>query len=293
MRKLDTHSLQIFTAVAECLSFRQAAEQLHISQPPLSRAVRQLEDRLGLRLFERDTRGVALTPAGRQLLPRAQQILALLDAAELALAGQGGQARLRLGLTTSVDADRFRQFNAALAEALGPTRLELSFADSPRLVAHLRAGRLDAALVALPTRTFDWPVRALASEALLVALPARHPLARRRKLALADLAQQPVYWFERPRQPAFFDHAHAVFRRHGFAPAFLPEPHDHHVLLGDVAAGKGVALLPASFAALRRSGVAYRALLQGEELAVGLGLMVAPGHPAAAVLDRLAVAQLG
>lgn len=331
MRKLDTHALQMFVAVAQCLSFRQAAEQLHMTQPPLSRAVRQLEERLGLKLFERDTRHVALTPAATALLPRALRILALLDETELALRAQRPERPppLRLGLTRSMESDLFRRFTDALSARLGDgggrgdgdgdhgaerghgdggdggghdadhpaaaasAQLDIVFEDSPRLVARLRARRLDAALIALPTKTFDLDVLRLGSQPMLVALPGRHALAKRRKLSLADLQDQPVYWFERARQPAFFDHCHAVFRQHGFAPAFVREPHDHHVLLSEVAAGKGVALLPASFAAIGRAGVAYRKLAEGEQLATGLGLIVADGHPATGVLRRLAAATLG
>lgn len=291
MRKLDTHALQIFVAVAQCLNFRQAAEQLHMTQPPLSRAVRQLEERLGVKLFERDTQHVALTPAAADLLPRALRILALLDDAELALQARqpGMRQQVRLGLTSSMESDLFRAFTDSLSAATdGAMALDVLFDASPRLVARLRARRLDAAVIALPTKTFDLPVLELGKQPTLVALASRHPLARRRSLALADLQEQPVYWFERARQPAFFDHCHAVFRKHSFAPRFLLEPHDHHVLLSDVAAGKGMALLPASFAAIRRPGIAYRKLKEGDELAAGLGLIVADGHPATALLRRLA-----
>jgi DNA-binding transcriptional LysR family regulator len=293
MSKLDTHALQIFVAVAQCLNFRQAAEQLHMTQPPLSRAVRQLEERLGVRLFERDTQRVSLTPAAADLLPRALRILALLDETEQALQARQPGMRLRLGLTSSMESDLFRAFTDGLAAAADATTLDVVFDASPRLVARLRARRLDAAIIALPTKTFDLPVLELGKQPMLVALASRHPLARRRSLALADLQEQPVYWFERARQPAFFDHCHAVFRQHGFAPRFLLEPHDHHVLLSDVAAGKGMALLPASFAAIRRPGIAYRKLREGGELAAGLGLIVAEGHPAASLLRRLAGQTLG
>lgn len=295
MRKLDTHALQMFVAVAQCRNFRQAAEQLHMTQPPLSRAVRQLEERLGMPLFERDTRHVALTPAATALLPRALRILALLDEAELALQSEQQGQRLRLGLTRSMESDLFRGFTDALAAARDGARLDIVVDDSPRLVARLRARKLDAAVIALPTRTFDLAVQELGSQPMLVALGSRHPLAKRRVLSLADLQDQPVYWFERARQPAFFDHCHAVFRQHGFAPAFVREPHDHHVLLSEVAAGNGLALLPASFAAIARSGVAYRKLAEGEALATGLGLVVADGYPAAAAdgLRRLAADKLG
>ena len=282
----------MFVAVALCLNFRQAAEQLHMTQPPLSRAIKALEQRLGVRLFERDTQGVAPTAAALQLVPQAQQILALLERAERSLARDPAPPGLRLGLTSSVEAGLFRPFAAALEaglQALGGAALELTFAPSPRLVAGLRAGRLDAALIALPSNTFDLPLEVLGQQAMMAALHSGHPLARRRRLTLAELNGEPVYWIERARQPAFFDHCHGVFRRHGFAPAFLREPADHHVLLSDIACGKGVALLAESFKALRLNGVVYRALAEGGELALGIGLAgAAEAHPAFDLVRELA-----
>ena len=286
MRALDTHALTLFCAVARCLNFRQAAQQLHMTQPPLSRAIRTLEERLGARLFERDTQGVALTGAGRTLLPQALQILALLDAAERSLARDAVAPQLRLGLTTSVEAGLFRPALAQLETPLPGTALRLQAGPSPALVTAVRKGQLDAALVALPLNTFDLQVQVLLRQPMLVALPSSHPLARKRRVRLADLQALPVYWFERSRQPAFFDHCQQVYARHGYAPVFLREPPDHHVLLGEVAAGKGAALLAQSFRALRLAGVAYRPLAEGEQLALEIGL-VWPGdrpHPALALL---------
>ncbi|WP_426086136.1 LysR family transcriptional regulator [Janthinobacterium sp. PSPC1-1] len=290
MRTLDTHALSLFCAVARCLNFRQAAEQLHMTQPPLSRAIKTLEDKLGARLFERDTQGVALTQAGRTLLPQALHILDLLDRAQTSLRQDSAPARLRLGLTSSVAAGLFRPLLAALEGQLGNARLELTAAPSPRLVASVRKGQLDAALLALPSATFELAVQPLARQPMMLALPAGHRLAKKRKLSLTDIAAEPIYWFERARQPAFFDHCQQVFRRHGFAPTFLREAPDHHVLLGDVAAGKGMALLADSFRALRLAGVAYRPLLEGEELAAGIGLAWREehGHASLPLLRQLA-----
>ena len=290
MRALDTHALTLFCAVARCLNFRQAAEQLHMTQPPLSRAIKTLEEKLGARLFERDTQGVALTQAGRTLLPQALHILDLLETAHTSLQRDAAPARLRLGLTSSVAAGLFRPLLAALEAQLGSVRLELTAAPSPRLVAGVRKGQLDAALLALPSATFDLAVQPLARQPMMLALPAGHRLAKKRKLSLTDIAAESIYWFERARQPAFFDHCQQVFRRHGFAPAFLREAPDHHVLLGDVAAGKGMALLADSFRALRLAGVAYRPLAEGEELAAGIGLAWREEHGYAALplLRRLA-----
>lgn len=294
MRALDSHALTLFCAVARCLNFRQAAQQLHMTQPPLSRAIRLLEDRLGTRLFERDTQGVALTPAGRTLLPQALHILDLLDIAQTSLRQDSAPARLRLGLTSSVEAGLFRPLLAALGKQLDTMRLELTAAPSPRLVAAVRKGQLDAALLALPSATFELAVQPLARQPMMLALPAGHRLAKKRKVSLDDIAAESIYWFERARQPAFFDHCQEIFRRHGFSPAFVREAVDHHVLLSDVAAGKGMALLADSFRALRLAGVAYRQLVEGEELAAGIGLAWRQEHVHAALplLRQLALEHL-
>ncbi|MBX3619834.1 MAG: LysR family transcriptional regulator [Rhizobacter sp.] len=287
--RLDTRSLSLFVAVAETLSFRQAAEALHLSQPPLSRAIRELEARLGTRLFERDTRSVALTPAGARLLPRAQHILRLLRAAEAAVAEPelAGAGVLRLGLTNALQPAWYD----GVVERLGAARPGLAVrpvsASSPQLVRQLRSRRLDAAFIAMPTEAAGLEVVEIERHPMCVALPAGHRLARKRGVGLHDLAGEPLFWFERARQPAFFDHCQQVFVRHGFTPRTLREPADHHVLLAEVAAGKGVALLPASFRALSRRGVVYRPLREGDELAVGLGLALPPGR---AGLRRLLLA---
>ena len=275
--RLDSRSLRQFLAVAETLSFRQAAEVLHMSQPPLSRAIRQMEARLGSPLFERNTQRVVLTPAGQRLLPYARRILQLLAQAQDAVAAQQLPARLRIGVTSAIEAQWFQRVAQAMeAQGVEPV---VSSDTSPRLVRLLARGRLDAAFIALPTHAPGLEVDVLEQQPLLAVLPAAHRLARRRTVSLDDLAADPLYWFRRARQPAFFDHCRAVFERHGYAPALLEEPEDHHVLLAAVARGRGVALLPASFAAIRREGVRYTPLREGAELHVGVGLATPRDRP--------------
>ena len=275
--RLDSRALRQFLAVAETLSFRQAAEVLHMSQPPLSRAVRQMEARLGTPLFERNTQRVVLTPAGQRLLPYARRILQLIAQAQDAVAAQQLPARLRIGVTSAIEAQWFQRVAQAMeAQGVEPV---VSSDTSPRLVRLLARGRLDAAFIALPTHAQGLEVDVLERQPLLAVLPATHRLARRRTVALDDLAADPLYWFRRARQPAFFDHCRAVFQRHGYAPALLEEPEDHHVLLAAVARGRGVALLPASFAAIRREGVRYKPLREGAELHVGVGLATPRDRP--------------
>ncbi|SPC18025.1 LysR family transcriptional regulator [Cupriavidus taiwanensis] len=286
--RIDARSLLLFLAVADALSFRQAAETLHLSQPPLSRAIREFEERLGTRLFDRNTKGVTLTPAGEKLLPYARKIAKLLRDAEAALTTPGLPVNLRLGLTSAVEPVWFSGL-AQRVQAAHPGMVVSTFSDtSPRLIRQLRAGKLDAAFIALPTSAQGLDVQELDRLPMVVAIPSTHHLAKRRTVGLADLAREKVLWFERARQPAFYDHCQRVFSRHGFAPSKLREPTDHHVLLGDVANGRGIALLPKSFTALKRAGVAYRSLVEGEELSVGIGLASPADRPG--VRDILAAA---
>lgn len=277
--RLDSRALGLFVAVAESLSFRQAAQMLHMSQPPLSRAIRELEERIGTRLFERDTRAVSLTEAGRGLLPRAQHILRLLNEAESALAADADSTVMRLGLTSAVEPPWFAGLAGRIAAARPSLSVQTVSASSPKLVRQLRAQRLDAAFIALPTETDGLDVLEIERYAMCMALPAAHRLARKRRLRLSDLEGDALFWFERARQPAFFDLSQRVFAKHGFAPQTVREPLDHHVLLAEVAAGRGLGMVPDSFRSLRRRGVVYRPLQEGDELSVGIGLALLPGQP--------------
>lgn len=277
--RLDSRSLAIFLAVAETLSFRQAAEALHLSQPPLSRAVRELEERLGTRLFDRNTQGVSLTDAGRRLLPYARSIAKLLRQAEAEMALPDIPSALRLGLTSSAEPTWFCDIADKLNAMHPGIALSIVSDTSPRLVKQLRAGKLDGAYIALPTDTHGLDVTGLDHLPMVVAMQSSHPLAKRKLVHLTDLAVESVFWFDRARQPVFYDHCQQIFHRHDFAPKKLREPADHHVLLAEVANGRGIALLPKSFVNLRRTGVIYRALAEGDELAVGIGLVTPKDRP--------------
>jgi DNA-binding transcriptional LysR family regulator len=195
---------------------------------------------------------------------------------------------LRLGLTSAVEPAWFRGLPQRI-EVRHPETVISAFSDtSPRLVRQLRTGRLDAAFIALPTETEGLDVIELDRLPMIVAMSSAHPLAKRRMVRLVDLAKEPVFWFERARQPAFYDHCQRIFARRGLALCKLREPTDHHVLLAEVASGRGMALLPKSFAGLRKAGVAYRSLAEGDELAVGIGLATCKDRPI--MRDMLAAA---
>jgi DNA-binding transcriptional LysR family regulator len=160
-----------------------------------------------------------------------------------------------------------------LQTALAKTTITVTSDTSPRLVRQLRSAKLEAAFIALPTSTMELDVVKLEQVPMIVAIASTDPLARRRRIRLSDLATRRLFWFPRARQPAFYDRCEDVFARHDFEPSRVLEPTDHHVLLADVAAGRGFALLPASFTKLRRDGVRYLTLAEGQDFAVGIGLV--------------------
>ena len=272
--RLNSRPLELFLAVAEALSFRQAAEMLHLSQPPLSRAIRELEELLGTRLFDRSTQGVSLTDAGRKLMPYARSVGKLLREAEASLSEEGLPPTLKFGVTNAIEPKWFSRLAERIRSKLPESTVSMVVDSSPRLARQVRTGRLAAAFIALPTDTFELEVAELDRLPMMLAIPSSHRLAKiRRMIRLSDLSSETIFWFERARQPAFYDHCQRIFAKHGFAPQTLKEPADHHVLLAEVAAGRGIALLPESFTRLRRSGVSYRALVEGDELAVAIGLV--------------------
>ena len=273
---LDIRLLRYFAVVAEENNMSRAAQRLFMSQPPLSRHIRQLEELLGVALFVRHSRGLTLTPAGEQALKAVRPLLTLQEetwAALGRLAENSGQS-LRLGLSTAFEQGGFAALEARLSARINT--LHIVRQSSPELVRQVRRGKLDAALVALPLETAGLTVIPLAkTEPLIAALPACWPEAATPSLSLPMLADRPLFWFKRERNPAFFDYTRQIFRRAGYGPSCLEEPLEHDVLLARIARGDGLSLFPASFAAIQRQGVVFRPLSESE-LGVRAGLAMLP-----------------
>ena len=301
-QSIDLRQLRYFIAVTETLHFGRAAEQLHISQPPLSRQIRLLEEALGVALFQRGKAAVRLTEAGAAFLPEVRRTLAQAEkavaaarAARPADAPSAGQ--FVLGYTTVFDRSAIPDVLEPLSRQFPDWRISMRGQHSISLVRALRQGAMDAAFIGLFTEAPGLVVRTVREEPLVVALPSGHALARRRQLALADLAgpgAPPLYWFERRLNPGFYDHCQAYFERVGFAPALLPEPADHHITLGLIAEGRGVALVPASMRQVRRHGVVFRPLKpdrEGGALTMGVALAYRADNPSPLLPALLALAK--
>ena len=291
LESLDLRQLRYFAVVAEELNLRRAAERLFMAQPPLSRHMKRLEELLGVALFVRHSRGLTLTAEGERVLEIVRPVLELETATcerLHALRDAGARAPV-VGLTTAFEQGVFAALESRLFAVHGPG-LRLERATSPHLVRDVRRGRVDAAFVALPLDAPGLHVVPLPyAEPLLAVLPAGWPEAAQGRHRLRDLGGKPLFWFRREGHPAFFDHTKRVFAHASFAPILKEEPAEHDVLLARIAAGEGMGLFPASFSAIRRTGVVFATLAEGDLLGIRLGLIVSPGREALAEsLVRLA-----
>ncbi|MBF9130233.1 LysR family transcriptional regulator [Plantactinospora sp. S1510] len=255
---VELRQLRYFVAVAEHLNFSRAAERLHLAQQSLSQQIRTLERGLGVRLFDRDTRGTRLTAAGQVFLPEARAVLARFDTAIAVVrrAGRGDVGRLSLAFLTSTANYMLPPVVRAMRQRFPD--LELTTHDVPigELVAGLRSGRFDAAFTRPPLVT-DLATRTLAIEPVCAVLPVRHPLTTRDALQLSDLADED--WVLTPRESwppwhAKYDHDFAAA---GFTPRVVQRATGVPNLLGLVAAGVGVTRLARSARSIRRTGVVF------------------------------------
>lgn len=289
LHSLDIRLLRAFAVVAEENNISRAAQRLFISQPPLSRHMRHLEAQLGVTLFQRHSKGLILTDAGREVLAIIRPMLTLQERTLAALSELSVHSppSLRLGVTTAFEQGIFAAVESALSEH---TRgLHITRHASPALAQQVRKGKLDAALVALPLNTEGLHLHPLPyQEPLIAAVPASWPEAVIPALTLRALNHRPLFWFKRERNPDFFDYTRRIFDRAGYTPAYVEEPAEHDVLLARIARGEGMILLPASFSAIQRQGVVFCPVAEGDSMPLSLGVIYAP-HQAGAVQQWLSL----
>jgi DNA-binding transcriptional LysR family regulator len=259
---MELRRLRYFVAVAEELHFRRAADRLHLAQPALSQQVRKLEVEIGVDLFHRSRRGVALTPAGTVFLDEARRLLRHADeAARTARNARTGTAgRIRVGhLADAVPSTLLRAIAAFAARNPGVEIVPETIA-ARRGVEDVRTGRLDIAVIGLPAPAEGLNVTPFATERAVAAVPDRHLLSGRASIPLGALGETPLIMLPRPTNPAFYDAVLGGCRTAEISPHLIDvsQPEVEHALLL-VASGMGVALLPAS-AADRYStvGVSFR-----------------------------------
>ena len=267
---IELRQLRYFVAVAEELHFTRAAQRLCIGQPPLSYAIAQLEEEIGALLFARTKRSVQLTEAGKLLLTEARQILALAGAAaqsaKAAAAGQAGE--LRIGFTSSTPLTPL--FSALINvyrtnfPAVTLTLLEMS---TQHQLAALQQQTLDLAFVRPQFDAGQQEQTAsaihyltLREDPLMVVLPQQHPLATQAQIHLADLATQGFIMYPPHAGTSIYRQLHVLCLQAGFIPDTVQQAAEAATIIGLVAAGVGISVLPACFDRIQLAGVCYRQL---------------------------------
>lgn len=260
---LELRQLRYFVAVAEEMHFGRAAARLHMTQPPLSQAIQGLEAMLGVQLFARTQRSVALTAAGIALLPEARRLLdqarELPTLVQRAAAGESGNLRLAFVSTAdySILPPALREFRTSHPLV----QLELREATSDLQIEELLEGRIDAGLLIAPL-----PERArkeldylpLLQEPLVLAAPrSLHGITGRQAVDLRKLEPLPLIIFPRKIAPTLHDAIMACLHDAGHTPQVAQEAIQMQTIVGLVAAGMGIALVPQSVSNLKRPGVVY------------------------------------
>ncbi|GAB7128591.1 LysR family transcriptional regulator [Silvimonas sp. JCM 19000] len=286
---LETRQLQYFVALADTLHFGRAAEQLHMTQPPLSRQIAALEQQLGVRLLVRNSRSVALTTAGRRLHAEATQILAALAQAERVTrsTAQGELGEIRVS------------FTMAAAWNVLPTLLKTWQHGAPGITVTLREVTPDVLADALARGetdlaiTFPWRqpsllhYQSLFKEPLCAVLPAAHTLAQQSTLDVRSLAAEPFITFPREVAPALYDAVFGCCMQHGFAPRIQLETRLQQTIVNLVAEGLGVALVPASMRKMQLAGAVFIPLADSPEVELGLSWSAHNDNPCLPVLLAL------
>lgn len=261
---MEFRHLRCFTVLAEELHFGRAAQRLAMTQPPLSLNIQQLEASVGARLFERNSRGVALTAAGLAFLPRAQALLeqAAMAAREARDVGQGLAGQLHIGFAGTVLYRGLPQVLRAFGSAHPRLRLVLRELSSSEQLVELVHDRLDLGFVHTTRVPAGFSQILVSSQPFMACLPSSHPLASEAVLPLAQLRGEVFAIVMRAVSPDYHDRILAACADAGFEPALHFELRHWLSVVSVIAQGLGVALVPAALQQAGLPGVVFVPLAQ-------------------------------
>lgn len=264
---MELRHIRYFVAVAEELNFRRAAERIHISQPSLSAQIRQLEKEIGAKLLNRDTHQVSMTAAGEYFLESSRRILSdsedTIQTAQRISSGEMG--KLTIGFIDSLGHDLVPRILRAFHQDFPEVELELQEMDTTDQIRELSARALDVGFLGLglPEATPDLQLALINEEPLMAALPEDHPLLKGNpdSIPVSALAEESFYLADRESAPLYNPWIFVLCQQAGFTPNVLKETGAHVVVLGYIAAGLGVTILPAQFARMATTGVRFIPLI--------------------------------
>jgi DNA-binding transcriptional LysR family regulator len=260
---MDFRRLRYFIAVAEHLNFRRAADTLNTSQPSLSQQIRALEDELGVALFERTKRRVQLTSAGAVYLAGVRHVMSEVDGyGQQAREAQAGLPRsLTIATSGMVMIDHIPQVVRRFRSDFADVSLSLTILRNPDLLGALRAGHIELAFSSGITSDDELESQLLWSLPSRVALPADHPLAGSERIRLSDLNGETLITHPRRGGAGANSQVMALCREQGFVPKEIkevPEVADLEMLIGLVACGLGITILPSAFEKVAPPSVVFK-----------------------------------
>jgi len=259
---MELRHLHYFIAVAEELHFSRAAERLCISQPPLSQQIRDLEDELGVKLFERTKRYVQLTEAGKVFLERSYLVLAQLEQAieVTQRIGRGEVGRVAIGFVDSATYTVLPDILKVFREQFPAVELRLHELTTAQQIHALHHNQIDVGVVRSAIIEPGLSTECVLQESLVLALPQTHPLSAHVKVSVSTLADEFFILFPAKLGPVFYEQIIQICQQAGFRPKVTQEAVQMQTIIGLVAAGLGIAFVPASLQNFHRSGVIYRPL---------------------------------
>ncbi|MEU3273011.1 LysR family transcriptional regulator [Saccharomonospora sp. NPDC006951] len=257
--------LHSFVVLAEEAHFGRAADRLGIAQPPLSQQIRRLEDKVGHALFSREPGRVALTPAGRELLPAAVTAIAgLADGLAAArAAGTGETGRLRIGFAASLALTVLPGLLHGFHRRFPGVRMDIREMTTAPQIAALLDKKIDIGLLREPPGEPELAFRTVLNEHFVAVLPSGHPLAAQRSVPLERLAELPFILLPRAAGPGLYDQIIALCASAGFTPRIAQHAVEWQTVCALVETGLGVSVAPASIRRIRLTGVAYRRIEPG------------------------------
>jgi len=251
---MELRHLRYFVVVAEEQNVTRAAARLHVSQPPLSRQIRDLEDELGVSLFKRTAKSLSLTEPGRLFLAEARAVLLRVDQAVqvVRMAAAGNRGQLKVGYAPSLTV-RFLARGLAMFEQEYPgVKVSLYDLSSEECITRLSAGKLDLALTVPPMGRTKKAVtfEKLAQYSICCGVPSTHPLAKKRGISLNQLNQERLITYTREDYPEYHEWLAGLFEPLRVRPLAMEEYDSVTGVMAAVESGRGVAIVSSSLSSL-------------------------------------------
>lgn len=257
---MELRHLRYFIAVAEEKSFNKAAERLFISQPPLSRQIRQLEEEIGVTLIDRDNRPLKLTEAGEFFYDHALQIIKKSDDLRAMTFRKGSfDHSLSIGFVSSILYGILPKVIARFREVYPNIEIKLYELNSWQQTQGLVEGKIDVGFGRLLFEDASIRRMVLREESLIVAVPINHALVKenRASINLMDLTNENLLLYPTAPRPSFIDYVLELFEARNLKANYLTEVRELHIALGLVAAGEGLTIVPKTLEHLRSQEVSY------------------------------------